>query len=368
MATVSLVAAFEDIKSGIDRAFSLIGLSECIRSGNRVLLKPNLHGGEGYTSPQVLEALTQWVFDQGASEVTIGDGPFWGMTDGEPYFQRTGLRDVARRTGAKLAFFHSGPYRLIHPGDPALPATLGVSEHLYEADVVISVPIPKTHFNTLISIALKNLKGCLRPVDKKRLHELDLHRAIGLMDSLLAPLVTAHLLDGTIGYEGMGPGNADPFPWGLLAASTDPVALDATACRLMGIDPAQVRLVQEAATRHVGVWRSEEIQVMGESVQDHARRFVLPHEALARAFPGLRINSQRACSVCMESLFTALDVARKKGYPVRPLTALIGPGDALEAELLVGRCACAGSTGSNTVGGCPPDPKGIFDKIVNLSL
>lgn len=364
MAIVSLVTAPDDLKSGIDRAFSLIGLAGCIRPGHRVLLKPNLHGGEGYTSPQVLEALTEWAFDQGAAEVTIGDGPFWGMTDGEPYFQRTGLRDVARRTGARLAFFHADPYHLIHPADPALPPTLGISEHLYEADVVIAVPIPKTHFNTLITIALKNLKGCLRPVDKRRLHELDLHRAIGLMDSLLAPLVTAHLLDGTIGYEGMGPGNAEPFPWGILAASTDPVALDATACRLMGIDPAQVRLVREAAARDVGVWREEEIQVVGERLKDHARRFVLPHEALARAFPGLRIISQRACSVCMESLFAALDTARKNGQEVRPLTVLIGPGDASEAELIVGRCACAGRAGPNVIGGCPPDPAAIYDQIV----
>lgn len=363
MARISLLAASDDLVENVDRALCLIDMHHCVQPGDRVLLKPNLHGGAGYTSPQMIEALCRWAFDRGARQVTIGDGPYWGMTDGTAYFAQTGMTAVAQRTKARTAFFHSGQYRLIEPHDPAVPETIGISEHLYEADVIINVPIPKTHFNTLITITLKNLKGCLRPVDKKRLHEMDLNAALAVVNRLVAPMVTVNILDGTIGYEGMGPGNADPFPWGVIAASTDPVALDATACRLMGIDPAQVRLVQECARLGVGVADEAETEIVGERLEDHRRRFVLPHEALASAFPGLRIMSEKACSVCMEAMFKALEAVGGRGQAVAPLTLLIGQGPRSEADLLIGRCACAAETGQRTVGGCPPDVAEICDKI-----
>jgi uncharacterized protein (DUF362 family) len=365
MATVSLISASANLLASVDRALSLIGQDRCVKPGDRVLLKPNLHGGPGHTSPELMEALVRWCLDHGAGQVTIGDGGYWGMTDGSAYFAQTGMAGVAERTGARLVFFHAGDYRVCHPDNPALPETLGISEYVYEADVVINVPIPKTHFNTLITITLKNMKGCLRPVDKKRFHEMDLNAALGAMNTITAPLVTVHLLDGTIGYEGMGPGAADPFPWGLLAASTDPVALDATACRLMGMDPAHVRLVQECARLGVGVWREDEVEVVGERLSDHRRRFVLPHEAAARAFPGLRIMSERACSVCMEALFRGLEMAGQQGQSVAPLALLIGAGPQSEADVLIGRCACAGVDDERALPGCPPTPEAICGRIVN---
>jgi len=369
MPQVSLVSAphepLDDLVAAVDRVLTLIGQDRCVRTGDTVLLKPNLHGGPGHTSPQTIEALCRWCLDHGASRVTIGDGAFWAMTDGTAYFEQTGMAAVARRTGAHLAFFHTGDYR-VHPMDSdAVPGTLGVSEHLYDADVIINVPIPKTHFNTLITITLKNLKGCLRPGDKQRFHELDLHKALAVMNTLLAPLVTVHLLDGTIGYEGMGPGNADPFPWGLLAASTDPVALDATACRLMGIDPAKVRVITESARLGVGVADAARIEIVGEPLDEHQRRFVLPHEALAQAFPGLRIMSEKACSVCMESLFRGLEMAKESWQGAAGLCLLIGAGPTSEADVLIGRCTCAGEESGRAVPGRPPEPAAMGAAIVN---
>lgn len=367
MPKIALLATSSDLVDTLDRAFSLIGMQDCVRPGDRVLLKPNLHGGPGYTSPETVEALCRWAFDQGARTVTIGDGGYWGMTDGTEYFAQTGMTGVAERTGARLVFFHSGRYRVLEPGDAAVPGTLGISEHLFETDVIINVPIPKTHFNTLITIALKNLKGCLRPIDKKRLHEMDLNAALGVVNRLVAPMVTVNVLDGTIGYEGMGPGNADPFPWGVIAASTDPVALDATACRLMGIDPGQVRLLQECVRQGVGVADEAEIEVLGDPLGDHQRRFVLPHEALAKAFPGLTIMSEKACSVCMERLFQGLEMLGERRAAVGALTLLIGQGPTSEAELLIGRCACTGTEGARAVPGCPPDAAAICDIVANAA-
>ncbi len=169
--------------------------------------------------------------------------------------------------------FHQENYMLLQPQSQALPPTIGIAQAIYDADVVINVPIPKTHFNTLVTLALKNIKGCLRPVDKKRLHEINLPRALAYINKLVAPRITVHILDGTMAYEGLGPSHAVPFSWGLIAASTDPVALDATICRLMGINPDKVRLITESAQLGVGERREENILILGEAHEKYQRRF-----------------------------------------------------------------------------------------------
>jgi len=362
MASVSLVNASSDLREALQNALMLIGLQNCIKPKDIVLLKPNLHGGPGHTSPQMLEALVQWAWENGAARVIIGDGPFWGLADPRPYFQQIGLFELAARTGAHVMCFHQENYMLLQPQSQALPPTIGIAQAIYDADVVINVPIPKTHFNTLVTLALKNIKGCLRPVDKKRLHEINLPRALAYINKLVAPRITVHILDGTMAYEGLGPSHAVPFSWGLIAASTDPVALDATICRLMGINPDKVRLITESAQLGVGERREENILILGEAHEKYQRRFLLPHEALAQSFPGLRILSDTACSVCLERLFCALEKCAPQASfgAAKPLFILLGAHHDARADIRIGRCACRFAKSAQDIAECPPDSEEIY--------
>jgi len=83
------------------------------------------------------------------------------MTDGR-LLAETGVTEVARRTGARTAFFHDGDTASCAPTWPPRPTPWRISEYLYEADVVISVP-SQDALQHLVTMALKNLKGCLRP-------------------------------------------------------------------------------------------------------------------------------------------------------------------------------------------------------------
>lgn len=363
-ATVSIVAARSRLVDSVDEALTAAGLGACVSPGVRVLVKPNLHGGDGHTSEALMTATCRWAFEHGAREVLLGDGAYWGIGDATSYFESCGVYRACEASGALPVDLHEYPYRLNHPGVEGVPAVLGVSRHLYECDVVINLPLMKTHFNTLVTIALKNVKGCLRRVDKRRLHECDLNHALGVVNTLVQPLVHATLCDATTAYEGIGPGHGTPVDMGLLLASRDPVALDTVCCELMGIDPAKVRLIGESAARKVGESRREAIAVVGESVEAHARRFKLPHQALAEAFPGLAIHSAHACSCCMQNLFLALEQARAEGLTPACRSLLIGPGEAGQAEILVGRCAAQGQGRGADVPGCPPPQRAIYEQIV----
>jgi uncharacterized protein (DUF362 family) len=82
---------------------------------------------------------------------------------------------------------------------------------------------------------------------------LDLNRAFlysdakGLHLDAARPVRRAlHLLDGVVAGEGSGPLAPRPHPLGAVVASTDPVAADLVAVRLMGFDEEQLPILREA--------------------------------------------------------------------------------------------------------------------------
>lgn len=381
MPKVSIVRAGDDLRSAFDEVMDLAGLGGIVSRGHTVLLKPNQHGGAGYTSPRVLRAAALWAFTKGAGEVWIGDGPFWALKDVEPYFEQTGLLDVCDETGARALNFHKGEFKVIRPNSPDLPETIGFSQYLYDADVVINLPVMKTHFNTLVTMGIKNLKGCLRPIDKKTLHEMELNAAVAEVNLLLRPRIAATVLDATTGYEGMGPSAGTPVEMGLLLASGDVVALDSVACDLMGIDPRQARLIRSCAERGVGEMDLAKIETVGENPADHGRRFQLPFEAMAADFPNLRLRAEHACSGCMMNLFRAMEIAKQQDQVITCETVVIGPGgpdnpvwpcrpDNLVGQegptLLVGNCTREGWGEAPHVPGCPPTVDAIREGLTGI--
>jgi len=368
LTTVSLVQAHPDLDAAFARAMELAGLDDCIVPGDKVLIKPNQHGAEGYTSAAVMRAAAVWARSNDAGEVWIGDGPNWAMTDTVAYYEQTGLSRVCDETGARALNFHVGEYTTLRPGSRDLPDIIGFSRYIYQADVIINLPVMKTHFNTLVTLGIKNLKGCLRPIDKRTLHEMELNAALAEVARLLAPRVTATVIDATTAYEGMGPAAGTPVEMGLLIASEDIVAADAVACDLMGIDPAQVRLIRFCAERGVGEMDLDQIQVVGERVIDHRRRFELPYEAIAREFPNLTLCTEHACSGCGLNLFRALDIARSAGQGIICQTVIIGPCLATEGQtLLVGKCTKDGWADLPHVPGCPPRIEAIRAALTGIA-
>jgi Domain of unknown function (DUF362) len=71
-------------------------------------------------------------------------------------------------------------------------------------------------------------------------------------------------MDGIICMEGRGPTNGKPRRLGVLLASRDPVALDATAMRLVGLDPQRARHLVIAAERKLGAYEPGDIEVDGD--------------------------------------------------------------------------------------------------------
>ena len=84
------------------------------------------------------------------------------------------------------------------------------------------------------------------------------------------------IVDGIVGMEGNGPIQGDARRCGALVFGDDPVAVDATAARLMTIDPRRIRYLAEAG-RFLGNLAEERIDQTGEPIERLRQDFrVLP--------------------------------------------------------------------------------------------
>jgi uncharacterized protein (DUF362 family) len=81
------------------------------------------------------------------------------------------------------------------------------------------------------------------------------------------------IVDGIEGMEGNGPIQGTPKRVGVIVAGGDLPAVDATCCRIMGIDPDKIGYLQLAA-KH-GQCDARQVRQIGETVENVATRFAL---------------------------------------------------------------------------------------------
>lgn len=247
-----------------------------------VLLKPNLVGldplGIMNTHPAVIAAAREVFLRLGASQVLIGDGPAMDR-DTEAIIESVRLREFAgplARTFVDLNVddmervplkTHASRLKELY-----LPKTaLGV-------DFLVSMPKLKTHHWAGVTLSLKNMFGIVPGScygwPKNVLHWAGIDRAI--LDINAAARPDFAIVDGIIGMEGNGPIQGTPKSAGVLIFGDDPVAVDATCCRVMGLIPERVKYLARAGTL-LGHVEASKIQQLGERIEGVKAPFaVLP--------------------------------------------------------------------------------------------
>ncbi len=235
-----------DLADVIDRGVGLCGLD--VR-GRRVLLKPNLVEFDSTTSinthPSVVAAAVE-VFRRRGAEVLIGEGPG----------HRRDTMHLAEQAGyhASVAGFERLFIDLNRDDVSPLPQ-FGEHSEIYlpnsvlGVDLIVSMPKMKAHHWAGATLSMKNLFGVVPGAvygwPKNFLHYVGIERSIVELNRHLRN--TFAIVDGIVGMEGNGPIQGSPRQCGVLVMGRDLVAVDATCCRIMGIDPRRVRYLTMAA-------------------------------------------------------------------------------------------------------------------------
>jgi len=271
MSVVSVVACEVYEPEAVRQAVAAVlaplgGIGRFVHPGMRVLLKPNLLAAAAMeraitTHPAVVRAVAELVQGAGGT-VLIGDSPGGSVKDDSLVWRRSGMADVAERIGSSLVPFDGVVWKRLDGND------YFIARPVLEADLVINLPKLKTHILTLYTGAVKNLFGAIPGTRKREVHcrapgVQEFSRALVDVLELVRPGLT--LIDGVLGQEGNGPGmGGTPRRYGCLAASEDPVALDAVIARALGYRPGEVLHLAQAEHRGLGVADLDAVRVAGE--------------------------------------------------------------------------------------------------------
>ncbi len=276
----------ERVDAALKRALDLIGgLSGIIRPGMRVLIKCNMVMRKGpeaaaTTHPEVVRALCTAIKALGAQPI-IGDSPGGPLSAAllKSYYAGTGLKEAAERSGAELSLDTQQGF--LDCPDGVELKRMDITDMALSADAVISCSKLKTHGMTLMTGCVKNLFGCVPGMTKVEYHARfnQLKRFSNMLIDIergIRPVLS--VLDAIDGMEGEGPTGGVPRHIGALLISRDAHALDATAARIIGLDPHEVCTLARAMER--GLLTPDKVEVRGDSINDFIiSDYVYPHAA-----------------------------------------------------------------------------------------
>ena len=240
--------------------------------GRTVLLKPNFVGpdplGVMNTHPAVVAAVRESFLKLGAAQVLIGDGPAMDR-DTEGIIESVRLRHYTGSLQGTFVDLNVDDVERV-----ALKTRASRLNELYlpktvlAADFVVSMPKLKTHHWAGVTLSLKNMFGIVPGAcygwPKNVLHWAGIDKAILDINAAVRPDFA--IVDGIHGMEGNGPVQGAPKKANVLVFGDDPVAVDATCCRVIGLSPEKVRYLAGAGML-LGHLSAEKIDQLGEPIQ-----------------------------------------------------------------------------------------------------
>jgi uncharacterized protein (DUF362 family) len=377
---VSVVRAGEDVELAVRKAISLAGgLDEIVTRGSTVLVKPNVssceRSGSGkVTDARVTEAVTKIVLEKRPKSVVIAEGSAVGydfpdLQDTMKALEESGTKEVAEKLGVRLVDLNADRHREVEVPNPLIMNSVKIAETVLDSDVIISVPVMKTHIRTGVTLSLKNMKGSMPGEEKKKTHRLGLELAIADLNSVVRPHYS--VVDGLVGMEGLWEYPDDCISMGLVGAGRDPVAVDSIFAQVMGVRPTDIMHLVYSQRKGLGIYDPGAIETVGLPVQEVRRQFRPAFEVLRNRYPALTIQAEKACTGCTGELISTLIYIREamQVERLKDLTVIMGevPEQFVgEKVVAIGKCVQKLKDRLPFVPGCPPAVDGITERICEV--
>ena len=249
----------------VQRALDLVDVEKALEGWDRALIKVNFITTKTWdtgatTDPLVVEAIIQRL-KRLPVEVLVVESDAT-ITNADKAFKVTGMADMCKRNGISwLNLRHEKDrVKLEVPGHETL-ASITVPRLVTESAIISAAKL-KTHSETQVTLGMKNLFGLLPDKFKGKYHMRGMHKVITDINTVIRPVLT--VVDGFMAMEGMGPVRGSPVKMDTIIAGRDVVATDATAARIIGFDPHQIRHIELAHSKGLGEINA--IEVLGDGI------------------------------------------------------------------------------------------------------
>ncbi|SKC23899.1 DUF362 domain-containing protein [Alkalitalea saponilacus] len=247
-----------------DKAMEAIGgMGRFVKQGQRVLIKPNIGWDTpperaANTNPDLVGRMVKAAFEAGAADVFVFDHT---CDQWDRAYRNSGIEAAVRQNGGTIVPGNNERnYREVSIPGAKILKTTKVHEMVLNTDVFINVPVLKHHGSTTVTLAIKNLMGCVW--DRRFYHGNDLSQCIA--DFLAFKKPDLNVIDGYRMMTRNGPRGvsvADVVDLGALVAGTDIVAVDSAATLMFGSQPNEIGHIRIAEEMGFGTTNLEQLSI-----------------------------------------------------------------------------------------------------------
>lgn len=242
---------------------ALGGLGKFIKPGNKVTIKPNIGWDTtperaATTNPDLISVIIKSCFKVGAKEVFVFDN---SVNNISKCYKNSGIeKAVIDAGGTMINAGDKSKYQVVKIPNAVKLKKARVHELILQSDVILNVPILKSHNDTGITGSMKNLMGTVW--NRLDWHIKGLHQCIADYASHIKP--TLNILDAyrilkTNGPKGRSVNDVEIKK--SLFISTDMLAMDIFACDVFGLNPNSIKHFQLAKEKNIGKFDLKEIVV-----------------------------------------------------------------------------------------------------------
>lgn len=272
----TFITKVSNLDKDVQEALEWIDVQNIVKSGTRVFIKPNLtypYYKEGVTtSPIVVEALIKALQKLGARITIVESDGGYHSWKAEDAFKGHGLYALSEKYGVRLLNLCKSEKGIVRFRSKDKNVEIPFPKVLMDdADLFITMPVPKIHAMTGVSLALKNQWGCIPDTMRLLFHWCFDDAIVVVNRSIKRSIVVA---DGTYMLDRNGPMSGDPVKADLLVVSSDLGAFELTGCKLMGIDPDEISHLR-IAKRNGVIRNSLDDIIFNQPIKTFCRQFKL---------------------------------------------------------------------------------------------
>lgn len=281
MTTVSVIKG-EKRRENVKKALKLLpesafaGLAEA----KTILIKPNLvHHRNQLASTHIdaVRAVLDVIREKTAAPVTIADASYHGT---KAAFQNFGYHNLLQEYQHVELFDLNDDEAVMgwFIKRDGSKGEMGISKRVSEADFTICLAALKMHVDTGVTMTMKNWSiGIWVPEARfgpggkywprwpylheegPRAHNKSIAEILGQIQPNIS------VIDGFLAMEGDGPTRGEAVSLQVALAGVDSAAVDATACRIIGVDPTDIGYLVFSGEQNYGTIDLPKIELVGET-------------------------------------------------------------------------------------------------------